>query len=89
MDSNSSWLLPYRILFLMNLAFHLANASEKYISAIGDPEMKSTYVRVALEAWNFCNEVGKEAPNMGSPRLADCADLHCPLIIGMPPLEVI
>ena len=24
-----------------------------------------------------------EAPNMGSPRLADCADLCCPLIIGI------
>nr|POF07939.1 hypothetical protein CFP56_45237 [Quercus suber] len=43
--------------------------------------MKSPDVRVGLEAWNFCNEVGMEAPNMGSPRLADCADLWCPLII--------
>ncbi|KAK7823802.1 hypothetical protein CFP56_035048 [Quercus suber] len=36
-----------------------------------------------IEVWNFCNEVGMEAPNMGSPRLADCVDLCCPLIIGI------
>lgn len=46
--------------------------------------MKNPNVRVGLEAWNFCNEVGAEAPKMGSPRLADCADLYCPLIVGMP-----
>ncbi|KAK9271145.1 hypothetical protein L1049_026734 [Liquidambar formosana] len=57
-----------------------AFASDKYMSAIGDPEMKNPNVRIGLEAWNFCNEVGMEAPNMGSPRLADCADLYCPLI---------
>nr|XP_023914590.1 uncharacterized protein LOC112026139 [Quercus suber] len=56
-------------------------STDKYISAIGDPGMKSPDVRVGLEAWNFCNEVGMEAPNMGSPRLADCADLCCPLIV--------
>ncbi|KMT19412.1 hypothetical protein BVRB_1g012600 [Beta vulgaris subsp. vulgaris] len=55
-------------------------ASEKFISAIGDPEMKNPNTRFALEAWNFCNEVGFEAPHMGSPRLADCTDLYCPLI---------
>ncbi|KAK6944610.1 hypothetical protein RJ641_025712 [Dillenia turbinata] len=49
----------------------------EYVSAIGDPGMKSPNVRVGLEAWNFCNEVGQEAPNMGSPRLADCTDLYC------------
>ena len=32
-------------------------------------------MRVAFEAWNFCNEVGQEAPLMGSPRAADCFDL--------------
>ena len=65
-------------------AYHLAHASsDEYISAIGHPGMKSPDVRVGLEAWNFCNEVGMEAPNMGSPRLADCADLCCPLIIGI------
>ncbi|KAL0540472.1 hypothetical protein IC582_020478 [Cucumis melo] len=49
--------------------------SSDYISAVGDPGMKNPNVRVGFEAWNFCNEVGAEAPNMGSPRLADCADL--------------
>lgn len=58
------------------------DASIQYVSAIGDPGMRNSNVRVALEAWNFCNEVGIEAPNMGSPRLADCADLYCPLIAG-------
>ncbi|EXB81491.1 hypothetical protein L484_014298 [Morus notabilis] len=55
-----------------------SGSEKKYVSAIGDPGMRSSDVRVGLEAWNFCNEVGVEAPNMGSPRLADCADLHCP-----------
>nr|XP_019066795.1 uncharacterized protein LOC101250654 isoform X2 [Solanum lycopersicum] len=50
--------------------------ADSYVSAIGDPEMKNPNSRFAFEAWNFCNEVGTEAPNMGSPRLADCADLH-------------
>lgn len=45
--------------------------------------MKSQSIRVGLESWNFCNEVGQEAPNMGSPRAADCADLYCPLITGI------
>lgn len=53
-----------------------------YGSAIGDPGMKNPNARFGLEAWNFCNEVGMEAPQMGSPRMADCADLHCPLIPG-------
>ncbi|KAE8667558.1 agamous-like MADS-box protein AGL12-like [Hibiscus syriacus] len=48
-----------------------------YVSAVGDPGMKNPNVRVGLEAWNFCNEVGFEAPNMGSPRHADCADIYC------------
>ncbi|XP_010542860.1 PREDICTED: uncharacterized protein LOC104815929 [Tarenaya hassleriana] len=52
--------------------------AEKYVSALGDGGMKNPNVRVALEAWNFCNEVGAEAPEMGSPRFADCADLSCP-----------
>ncbi|CAN6333609.1 unnamed protein product [Urochloa humidicola] len=47
-----------------------------YISAVGDPGMRRDGLRVAWEAWNFCNEVGKEAPGMGSPRGADCFDLE-------------
>lgn len=46
-----------------------------YISAVGDPGMKRDGLRLAWEAWNFCNEVGAEAPHMGSPRGADCFDL--------------
>lgn len=53
-----------------------------YVSALGDPGMKTPDTRFALEAWNFCNEVGMEAPNMGSPRLADCAHLSCPPATG-------
>lgn len=45
------------------------------VSAVGDPGMTKDGLRVAFEAWNFCNEVGKEAPAMGSPRAADCFDL--------------
>lgn len=63
--------------FLVPVAGSLEQASVSYISAIGDPGMKSPNARFGLEAWNFCNEVGEQAPNMGSPRLADCADLHC------------
>ena len=44
-------------------------------SALGDPGMMNDDLRVAFEAWNFCNEVGNEAPLMGSPRAADCFDL--------------
>lgn len=81
------------LVLILNLGFTLTNgsssfsflssssaaAAKKYVSAIGDPGMKNPNVRVALEAWNFCNEVGFEAPSMGSPRLADCADLYCPV----------
>ncbi|TVU18537.1 hypothetical protein EJB05_34642 [Eragrostis curvula] len=49
---------------------------DAYVSAIGDPGMRRDGLRVAWEAWNFCNEVGKEAPGMGSPRGADCFDLE-------------
>lgn len=60
----------------------LLQETDSYVSVIGDPGMKSPNARFGLEAWNFCNEVGMEAPNMGSPRMADCADLYCPAITG-------
>ncbi|KAL2510443.1 hypothetical protein Adt_16043 [Abeliophyllum distichum] len=44
-------------------------------SAVGDPGMRRDGLRVAFEAWNFCNGVGQEAPDMGSPRAADCFHL--------------
>ncbi|XP_058097655.1 uncharacterized protein LOC131242792 [Magnolia sinica] len=65
---------------LLHPSFASATAYEKYTSVVGDPAMKSQNIRVALESWNFCNEVGQEVQNMGSPRAADCADLYCPLI---------
>ncbi|XVE73531.1 hypothetical protein DITRI_Ditri11bG0125900 [Diplodiscus trichospermus] len=48
--------------------------AEKEMSAVGDPGMRRDGLRVAFEAWNFCNEVAYEAPGMGSPRAADCFD---------------
>ena len=51
------------------------SAEENYASAVGDPGMRRDGLRVAFEAWNFCNEVGQEAPLSGSPRAADCFDL--------------
>lgn len=48
----------------------------EYVSAVGDPGMRRDGLRVGFEAWNFCNEVGQEAPGVGSPRAADCFDLE-------------
>ncbi|MCD7471779.1 hypothetical protein HAX54_012447 [Datura stramonium] len=48
----------------------------EYISAVGDSGMRRDGLRVAIEAWNQCNEVGEEAPKMGSPRAADCFDVQ-------------
>ncbi|KAL1219906.1 hypothetical protein V5N11_021687 [Cardamine amara subsp. amara] len=50
-----------------------------YVTALGDGGMKNPNTRIALEAWNFCNEVGNEAPSKESPRFADCAPLSCPI----------
>lgn len=49
--------------------------TENYASAVGDPGIQREGLRVAFEAWNFCNEVGEEAPHMGNPRAADCFNL--------------
>ncbi|KAF7840358.1 uncharacterized protein G2W53_002656 [Senna tora] len=48
----------------------------EYVSAVGDPEMRRDGLRLAIEAWNQCNEVGDENPQMGSPRAADCFDVY-------------
>ncbi|KAL6954214.1 hypothetical protein U1Q18_046128 [Sarracenia purpurea var. burkii] len=74
-------LLLRRFFFgLLFLSFSLFGSSvlagEAYRSAVGDPGMRRDGLRVAIEAWNQCNEVGEEAPNMGSPRVADCFDLR-------------
>lgn len=74
----SSWVL---FVLLVALASSCSSSSgvkteRDYVSVVGDPGMRRDGLRVALEAWNFCNEVGHEAPGMGSPRLADCFDLQ-------------
>ncbi|KAG8365693.1 hypothetical protein BUALT_Bualt18G0133200 [Buddleja alternifolia] len=48
---------------------------EEYRTAVGDWGMRRDNLRVAIEAWNQCNEVHEEAPLMGSPRQADCFDV--------------
>lgn len=70
------------VLFLSVTLFLISSSvarGKQYISAVGDPGMKRDELRVAFEAWNFCNEVGKEAPGMGSPRAADCFDISSKL----------
>lgn len=52
------------------------NTDGNYISGVGDPGMRRDNLRVAIESWNQCNEVGEEAPFSGSPRLADCFDIY-------------
>ncbi|KAL3517347.1 hypothetical protein ACH5RR_019936 [Cinchona calisaya] len=65
--------MPILLIWLAAVVFDGANGAEHYSSAVGDPGMRRDELRVAFEAWNFCNEVGnKEAPGMGSPRAADC-----------------
>lgn len=65
----------FLVFFLLSVS-RCAKGEENYVSAVGDPGMRRDGLRVALEAWNFCNEVGNEAPNMGSPRIADCFDVE-------------
>lgn len=48
----------------------------EYVSAVGDPGMRRDGLRLAIESWNQCNEVGEEVPQMGSPRAADCFDIY-------------
>ncbi|XP_057965194.1 uncharacterized protein LOC131155797 [Malania oleifera] len=55
--------------------FAFLSEGKTYTSAVGDPGMRRDGLRVGFEAWNFCNEVGSEAPGMGSPRAADCFDI--------------
>lgn len=71
------WLLQFCCLsvFLFSCLTSTVLAEEVYTSAIGDSGMRRDGLRVAIEAWNQCNEVGEEAPNMGSPRVADCFDV--------------
>ncbi|KAF8408978.1 hypothetical protein HHK36_005048 [Tetracentron sinense] len=69
------WRSCYFFLLGFSLLGLSVSAGEDYISAVGDPGMRRDSLRVAIESWNQCNEVGEEAPNMGSPREADCFDV--------------
>lgn len=53
-----------------------AETDDEYVSAVGDPGMRRDGLRLAIESWNQCNEVGEEVPQMGSPRAADCFDIY-------------
>ncbi|XP_057985322.1 uncharacterized protein LOC131170280 [Hevea brasiliensis] len=48
-------------------------AANEYISAVGG---RRDSLRLAIESWNQCNEIGVEVPNMGNPRAADCFDIY-------------
>jgi hypothetical protein len=62
------------VFFLVNVIV-LGVSGARGETAVGHPGMRRDGLRVAFEAWNFCNEVGQEAPGMGSPGAADCFDL--------------
>lgn len=84
-----SWRLIKRlmiILYCLSDSFVRSDFTETTnvdsVSALGDPGMRNDSLRVAIEAWNQCNEVGEEATNMGSPRMADCFDLDTSSLPG-------
>ena len=70
------WIYTGKFVVLISMMELLVSTEEAYISAIGDPGMRMDDLRLAIEAWNQCNEVGEEAPRMGSPKKADCFDLN-------------
>lgn len=61
---------------IFNLVALYVRAGNEYVSAVGDPGMRRDSLRLAIESWNQCNEVGEEVPQMGSPRAADCFDIY-------------
>uniref|UniRef100_A0A6N2KQC9 DUF7705 domain-containing protein n=1 Tax=Salix viminalis TaxID=40686 RepID=A0A6N2KQC9_SALVM len=65
----------FQLLFLACFTCVVMACNDDFISAVGDPGMRRDGLRVAIEAWNQCNEVGEEAVDMGSPRMADCFDV--------------
>ncbi|XP_077218712.1 uncharacterized protein LOC143852935 isoform X2 [Tasmannia lanceolata] len=67
----------FMLVFMVQMVFFYSFSAlgQPYISLVGDPGMKRDGLRVAFEGWNFCNEVGSEAPGIGSPRAADCFDI--------------
>ncbi|XP_021750473.1 uncharacterized protein LOC110716151 [Chenopodium quinoa] len=72
---DSLLLLIVMVLGCCKVSFSQKDATDLYVSAVGDPGMRRDGLRVAIESWNQCNEVGEETPNFGSPRAADCFDL--------------
>ena len=72
--------IPCSFLFVLVLGELLfegfVNVKSEYMSAVGDPEMRRDSLRVAIESWNQCNEVGQENSQTGSPRAADCFDIY-------------
>ncbi|GMN43482.1 hypothetical protein TIFTF001_012678 [Ficus carica] len=71
-----SLLAFFIFVFFCDEALSSVRAEDGYISAVGDPGMRRDGLRVAIESWNQCNEVGEEAPLTGSPRIADCFDVY-------------
>lgn len=67
--------LILHLVFICNVCLSASSVTE-YVSAVGDPGMKRDSLRLAIESWNQCNEVGEEVPHMGSPRAADCFDIY-------------
>ncbi|XP_051133780.1 uncharacterized protein LOC127253306 [Andrographis paniculata] len=63
------------VVLILVTVLQLVSCNNDYVSAVGDPGMARDGLRLAIESWNQCNEVGEEAPNMGSPRAADCFDI--------------
>lgn len=64
------------VVILVSLSRVVLSLQGGEVSAVGDSGMRRDGLRVAIESWNQCNEVGEEAPNMGSPRAADCFDIY-------------
>ncbi|XP_004234077.1 uncharacterized protein [Solanum lycopersicum] len=79
-ETCSSWLLVLSLLSIIVSFYRVScvnlDHENGYISAVGDSGMRRDGLRVAIEAWNQCNEVGEEVPKMGSPRVADCFDVY-------------
>lgn len=77
---SSSWFVIVLSLLSIKVWFSCVSCvnldGNGYISAVGDSGMRRDGLRVAIEAWNQCNEVGEEVPKMGSPRAADCFDVY-------------
>ncbi|KAL0301275.1 UNVERIFIED_CONTAM: hypothetical protein Sradi_6404300 [Sesamum radiatum] len=59
--STATWVFANMLVGLV-LVGSLVGGSEEYMSAVGDPGMRRDSLRVAIEAWNQCNEVHQEAP---------------------------